>query len=197
MSSISAVLGTSFADHPLRSAFMKWQCRVRQMTMRDNQGRPDAAFMPEVILQGETEALGSIITVMNKSPGYSVTAELEFMAAKTNDPALRREQALNYFSATYYQKHKEFSDILSATFPPSSPGAATMRDANKVTLRFDQYSQVFELTCKVWRLAPHNPIHAATIAQNRLFNPTLHPDTEVLGFEPDWDASSANPKVVR
>ena len=42
-----------------------------------------------------------------------------------------------------------------------------------------------------------NPIYAATMAHNRLFNPTLHPDTEVLGFEPNWDACSSDPSVMR
>lgn len=197
MSSISAVLGTSFAEHPLRDTFLKWQCRVRQMTMRDTDGRPDAGFMPDVFLPGQDESLGSIITVMSKAPSYSVTAELEFMARKTNDPAQIRDQALRYFSATYYQKHKEFSDILSATFSPGSAGAAKIRAAENCTLRFEQYSQVFVLRCKVWRLAPHNPLYAATMAHNRLFNPLLHPETEVLGFEPNWEKSRSDPEVTR
>ena len=197
MSSVSAILGTTFADHPLRGAFLRWQCRVRQIAMRDNAGRPDDGFMPDVLLPGDEAPLGSIITILNKAHPHSVTAELQFMAAKTNDPAQQRDSALQYFSATYYQKHKEFSDILTATFPPASPGAAKIRDANTCILKFDLYSQVFELNCKVWRLAAHNPLYASTIAHNRLFNPAFHPDTEVLGFEPNWDASRADPPMVR
>ena len=115
------------------------------------------------------------------------------MAKKTNDPAQRRDQAMQYLSATYYQKAAEFSDILTATFPPGSPGAARVREAGSVRLKFDAYAQMFDLGCKVWKLAPHNPLHQATMAHNRLFNPALHPDTEVLGFEPDWELSSAEP----
>ncbi len=111
------------------------------------------------------------------------------------DPAQRRDQALQFFSATYYQKAAEFSDILTATFPPGSPGAATIREAQTVRLRFEAYTQVYDLTCKVWRLAAHNPLYRSTIAHNQLFNPTLAPDTEVLGFEPNWDASSSDPEV--
>jgi len=197
MSSLAATLGITPQEHPLKGAFLKWQCRVRQMSMRDNEGRPDAAIMPEVILGGQTEPLGAIITVLNKSPGYSLTAELNHMAAKTNDPALRRDAAIRFLSSTYYQKAVEFSDILTATFPPKSPGAAEMRSSETCRLVFAAYNQRFDITCKVWRLVGRNPLYQATIAHNKLFNPTLPPDTEVLGFEPDWTTSSADPDLSR
>lgn len=193
MTSLAATLGTSMTDHPLRNAFLKWQCRVRQIAMRDNQGRPDDAITPAVTLAGTDAPLGHIITVLNKAPGYSVTAELKHMAAKTNDPAQVRDTALQFLSATYYQKHKEFSDLLTATFPPDSPGAATIRAAQTCTLTFEAYAQRFDLICKVWRLAPHNPLYQATLAHNGLFNPGLPADTEILGFEPDWAASRSDP----
>ncbi len=197
MSSLAATLGITPDAHPLKDAFLKWQCRVRQMSMRDNEGRPDEAIMPDVILNGQSEPLGAIITVLNKSPGYSLTAELNHMSAKTNDPAQRRENAIRFLSSTYYQKHREFSDILTATFPPASPGAAQIRTAQTCRLAFDAYNQRFDLHCKVWRLVGRNPLCQATIAHNKLFNPTLPPDTDVLGFEPDWSASSADPELTR
>ncbi len=194
MMSLGAALGETYATSPLRLAFLKWQCRVRQIAMRDNFGRPDDAITPALFLGDDPEPLGHIITLLNKSPGYSVTPELNHMIAKTNDPAQRRDQAIRFFSATYYQKAAEFSDILTATFPPGSPGAQKIRESGAVRLVFDAYAQVFELRCKLWRLAPHNPLYQATVAHNTLFNPALHPDTEVLGFEPDWSASRSNPE---
>ena len=195
MSPIAAVLGASYSDHPLKDAFLKWQCRVRQIAMRDGEGRPDDSITPAVILAGSDTPMGNIITILNKAPGYSVTAEMVHMAARTNNPAQQREQALRFFSATYYQKHREFSDLLTATFLPGSPGAAAIRAAGRCRLVFDAYAQRFDLDCKVWRLAQHNPLYRATWAHNRLFNPALAPDTEILGFEPDWDACAADPPI--
>ena len=195
MSSLGAALGKTYVASPLKTAFLKWQCRVRQIAMRDSDGRPDDAITPALYLKGEDEPLGHIITIMNKSPGYSVTPELMHMLAKTNDPAQRRDQALRFFSATYYQKAAEFSDILTATFPPESPGAAQIRESGEVRLVFEAYAQRFDLTCKVWRLAAHNPLHQATITHNKLFNPALPPGTEVLGFEPDWERSTSSSTV--
>lgn len=192
--SLGATLGQSFSDAPIRKAFLKWQCRVRQNAMRDMDGRPDDGIMPAVFLPDQDEPMGNIITVLNKSPGYSLTAEMTHMAAKTNDPAQRRDQAIRFFSATYYQKAAEFSDILTATFPPASPGADTLHKAKTVRLVFEAYAQKFDLTCSVWRLADHNPLFQATMAHNRLFNPSIPPDTVVLGFEPQWGASSSDPE---
>lgn len=190
MSSVSAIFGESHSDHALKRQFLKWQCLTRQMMMRDNQGRPDDAITPGLILAGETEPMGHIITIMNKSPGFSLTPEMRHMALKTLDPAQRRDQALQFFGETFYQKHQQFSDILTATFPPKSPGAARIRAAQTCKLIFEAYNQKFTLECKVWKLAAHNPLNEATLAHNRLFNPALPAETEVLGFEPDWDKST-------
>ena len=86
---------------------------------------------------------------MNKTPGYSVLAELRHMNAKTNDPAQKREAAMAFFSAGYYQGAAEFSDILTSTFPPRSPGAALIREAGQVRLVFDAYNQKFDINAKV------------------------------------------------
>ena len=191
MNSVASTLGVGYSANPLRLQFLKWQCHVRQMSMRQEEGRPSDPIMPAVMINGAQEPLGHIITVLNKAPGYSVTAELEFMRAKTNDPAQVRESAIKFLSATYYQRHREFSDILTATFPPGSEGAARLRAADRVTLVFEAYGQRYDLGCKVWKLASRNPLYRSTIAHNRLFNPGLPGDTVVLAFEPDWNASSS------
>ena len=194
MSSVATQLGQSFSDHPMRKAFLRWQCRVRQMSMREYDGRPDDAIMPAVVLPDQSEPMGHIITLMNKSPGYSVTAELIHMSAKTNDPAQRRDTAIKFLSAGYYQNAGEFSDILTATFPPGSQGAAQIHAAGQCRLVFEAYAQKFDLICKVWRLAPHNLLQQATMAHNKLFNPSIPPDTEILGFEPVWAESISDPE---
>lgn len=191
--SLAAPFGPEDDGRRLKQAFLKWQCRVRQMAMRDHEGQPDDAIMPAVVLQGESEPLGQIITVLNKLPRFSVTAELTHMARKTNDPAQIRDQAIRFFSATHYQKHREFSDTLTATFPPGSPGAARICAATACRLVFDAYAQRFDVHCQVSRLDKRAPDYLATAAHNRLFNTGLHPDTEILAFQPDWSLSTADP----
>ena len=69
MTALSPALGQSLSDHPLRTAFLKWQCRVRQIAMRDHEGRPDDGIMPEVTPAGHTAPMGHIITVLKQGAG--------------------------------------------------------------------------------------------------------------------------------
>jgi hypothetical protein len=177
----------------MKDKFIKWQCHTRQMMMRDNQGRPDAAIMPEVYLAGQDASVGALITILNKLPSYSQTPEMLHMARKTNDPAQARSQAIQFFSATYYQKFRQFSDVLSATFPPGSGGAAQLMEAGSCRLVFEAYAQRFDLDCTVTPLAQQSALYQATMAHNRLFNSGLSSETIVLGFEPDWEKSTATP----
>lgn len=194
--STARLLGLSPEPSPLRDAFMRWQCRVRQMMMRDRMGRPDEGVTPALTLPGSDEPMGHIITVLSKGPVHSKTPEMRHMAQRTNDPASTREAALKFFSEFYYQKASEFSDILTATFPPDSTGAATIRRAGRCSLAFDAFNQRYDLDCRVWKLTDRNPLWQATYWHNALFNPTLPADTIILGFEPDWKRSSADPSPI-
>ena len=189
-SSVVEMMVKGPGNNALMEQFLGWQCRVRQMNMRDHLGRPDDSVMPAVTLAGETEPMGHIVTVFSKWGAHSKVPELKHMVKQTYDPAQRREKALTYFSSTYYQKGREFSDTLSATFLPDSAGAAKLIDAGACSLKFEAYSQQYNLECKVTRLSKNHPLYQSTWWHNLLFNPELHPDTIILGFEPDWNKSS-------
>jgi hypothetical protein len=88
-----------------------------------------------------------------------------------------------------------FSDILTATFPPQSPRAAAIRKAGHCRLVFSGYGQSYQIECKIWALTKKNTLYQATFWHNLLFNPALHPDTIILGFEPDWTKSTSEPLV--
>lgn len=183
-------------DLALRDRFLRWQCRIRQMMMRENEGRPNEGVLPEVFLAGEQDSLGAIITVLSKAPEFSKTMEIQHMVRKTRDPALRREAALKFFSEIYYQKGREFSDILTATFVPGSQGADRIRNAGYCRLEFSAFNQTYSLQCKVWALGENNPLWQSTYWHNLLFNPSLPADTLILGFEPDWARCTADPSPV-
>lgn len=183
-------------DLALRDRFLRWQCRIRQMMMRENEGRPNEGVLPEVFLAEDQNSLGAIITVLSKTPEFSKTMEIQHMVRKTRDPALRREAALKFFSEIYYQKGREFSDILTATFAPGSQGAEKIKDAGYCRLEFSAFNQAYSLQCKVWALGENNPLWQSTYWHNLLFNPSLPADTLILGFEPDWAQCTADPSPV-
>ncbi|WP_136659611.1 hypothetical protein [Nitratireductor sp. XY-223] len=194
MNRIEEVLGLRQDDNPLRDMFLRWQCRVRQISMREMQGRPDAGIIAQATPDGADRPLGDIITVFNRIPAYSRTPEFKHMFLKTHDPAQRRDKALQFFSETYFQKHREFSDILTATFMPASPGARQLVAASRCDLVFDAFGQRFTLDCRTRELGRGEPLYQATYWHNLLFNPNLNPDTTILAFAPQWDRCSADPQ---
>ncbi len=178
----------------IRLGFLRWQCRVRQMIMRSDAGRPGPGIMPAVTLSGSTEAAGRIITVMTRKPAFDLTPELRHIARRTQDPAMRRDAALQFLAASYYQQPNEFSDTLTATFPPLSALASAMVKAKEVQLEFDCFSQKFSISARVELLAPSDPCWQATWWHNFLFNPNLPANVLILAFVPDWDRSTADPE---
>ena len=183
--------------NPRALGFLRWQCRVRQMLMRNHDGRPNDGVMPELRVrneQGAAEALGHIMTVLNRLPEHSMVPEMQHISRRTFDPAQRRENALKMLCSTYYQKAQHFSDLLTASFGPDSEGALRIQRAKYASLTFDHFSQRVELRCKVWRLTQRNYYWQATFWHNGLFNPGAPSDAIVLGFEPDWSHSTAEPE---
>ena len=187
--SIASEAIKSQSEIEIKKSFIKWQCRVRQIAMRDNGGKPDEGIMPSLRLLSSDTTKGSVITLIHKRHEFSVTKELIHMAKKTLDPAQRRDQAIRFFSATYYQKYAEFSDILTATFQPNSSIVRKIIQSKSCFLTFDAFSQQYDIKCEVRSLDKDDSLYGSTIAHNSLFNPYLHPETEVLAFEPNWKES--------
>lgn len=175
----------------LKANFMRWQCRVRQMAMRDNAGHPDEGSMPALTLSGQQEPLGHIITLLSKREAYSQIPEMRHMFKKTYDPAKIRDEALKFFSEVYYQKAQQFSEVMTSTFTPDSAGAAAILESGGCTLRFEAYNQRYDVACQAARLTPEDYLYQATWSHNQLFNPGLRPETIIMAFTPDWNESSS------
>ncbi|CAN0605427.1 unnamed protein product, partial [Ectocarpus sp. 12 AP-2014] len=103
------------------------------------------------------------------------------------------EKGLTYLQATHFQNAKSFSERLTALFNRGAAVPSKLLDAGHCILEFEQFSQKYYLTCRVEELKNDTPAAQATIWHNRLFNPSLPADMQVLGFLPDWTKSSANP----
>ena len=193
MQADSNVLRLDSANEQLRDGFLRWQCRIRQIAMRSHDGRPTSGMTPLVSSADESIPVASVVTVLCKRPEHSATMELRHMARRTHDPAERRESALKFLAERYYQSSREFSDILTACFPANSGTAAALLEHRECRLAFEQFSQRFDVHCTVRRLSPNNALREATFWHNLLFNPRLSGDCIILGFDPDWPKSRANP----
>ena len=177
----------------LKLHFLGWQCRVRQLAVRQHEGRPTPGMRPGVRFDGMPA--GDITTVLVKSDPAHFVARFRYMYQRTQDPAERRQSALEFLSDAYYQRPREFSDRLSALFGPRSSLADQLGDAGRCELAFHQFSQSYRIPCTIAELAGDDLDFEFTLAHNRLFNPGMPPGVRVLGFTPNWPAAQAEPGI--
>ena len=127
---------------------------------------------------------------------FSKTPELKHMVMRTNDPAQRREKALELFSETYFQKSRKFSDVLTASFAGKTAAVEKILAAQKCRLHFSAYNQTFEIACTVSELGSTDPMYQSTWWHNHLFNPDMSSSAVVVAFAPLWSDSNAEPPVL-
>ena len=177
----------------IRDGFLGWQCRIRQIAMRQAGGRPSPGMRPRV-LDRQGHELTSALTVLlvPREPTES-TDFFRFQVLKSSDPRDVYQRALTFLQADYFQNPSGFSDLLVAVFPAGSPLVGALLAETECNLHFDQFSQTFRLTCTVAELAPEDPAREAAIWHNRIFNPSLPGTVHVLGFQPDWTSAEADP----
>ena len=173
-----------------RREFLGWQCRIRQLSVRQADGRPTSGMRPSVTLTANGDTLGQIIVLIRKKNSQEVTAQFQHLVRKTRDPAERREGALRFLAAAYYQQPDEFSDELTALFGPGSALARRLVDAGRCRLDFAQFGQRYAMECRVRQLAKTDPGFAFTYWHASLFNPAIPGDAEILAFQPDWAAQN-------
>ena len=191
----SQVINLEAAQVALRDAFLGWQCRIRQLAVRQAGGRPTSGMRPEVTPEGASAPLGTITILVLKAEPAEATAQFKHMARKTHDPAERLENALKHLQAAYYQRPKDFSDVMTALFGPESDIARRLSTTGGCSLSFEQYQQRYEIPCRVRRLAESEPAYQATYWHNALFNPRLPAGVEILAFSPDWAHAAAEPPI--
>jgi hypothetical protein len=181
------------SNQALRDYFIGWQCRLRQMAMRDHGGRPLPGMRPKVT--GKSGGLLSpavIVLLIEREPEAS-TAVLKFQITRTNEAERAFAAGVSYLGGEYYQRPELFCDEMTAVFGADSAAAAAMLKAREVLADFAQFSQSFRMFCKVRRLGARDAAREASLWQARIFNPMIPNDALVLGFQPDWKNASADP----
>jgi hypothetical protein len=179
----------------MRDAFLGWQCRIRQIAMREYGGQPLAGMRPSVSTRkGKSLSPGLVVLLLPLAPEES-TAFFRYQVQKTNEPQKTREAGIGYLGAEFYQLPELFSDRMAAIFQPASPLAGEILKAKEVVLEFAQFNQSFRMFCAVRRLAKRDAARDAALWQARIFKRDLANDCEVLGFAPDWTSANADPPV--
>ena len=156
--------------------FLGWQCRIRQLVVRQEGGRPSAGMRPRVMSASCAELSAGIVTLIIETEPADST-ELFHM--------------LEILQGSYFQEPARFSDLITALFGPESTLAAQLLREGRCVLDFEQYTQGYRIPCAVTRLAESHSFHQATLWHNRMFNHQLPAAVQILAFRPDWPHASA------
>jgi hypothetical protein len=170
----------------IRDGFLAWQCRIRQIAMREEGGRPSPGMRPRVLDTAGGELASALTVLLVPEEPAESTAFIRFQVMKTQDPRDLYERVLAYLQADYFQQPLAFSDRLTAVLPAASPLADRLVAEGTCTLEFDQLRQVYRLPCTVALLKEGDQRREASLWHNRAFNPALPDDALVLEFTPDW-----------
>jgi hypothetical protein len=192
----ASVINLEAAQIALRNHFLGWQCRIRQLSIRQAGGRPTSGMQPAVFLAGADQALARIVVLLIKTESQEITAQFRHMVQKTFDPADRYDSAIKFLAAAYYQRASEFSDRMTALFGPDSETVRQLLAAASCRLEFSLYNQSYHIPYRVRRLSKSEPAYQATYWHNSLFNPHLPAGLQILEFQPDWTRAQADPPVA-
>jgi len=185
------VVLTRAGREALRAQFIGWQCRIRQLAVREDGGRPSAGMRPRITTaQGEPLSAGTVMLIVESEPEHA-TQQFRFEYLKTQDPNERYDKVLQILQASYFQQPTRFADVLTALFAARSVLAARLLAEEGCVLQFEQYTQCYRLPCKVGRVPQMHRLYRATYWHNRLFNPNLPADIQILSFTPEWAHAAA------
>ena len=67
----------------LRDQFFNWQCRIRQIAMRENEGRPTEGMRPQVLDANGSQISEGIITLIIRRNCGESTEFFKFQVQKT------------------------------------------------------------------------------------------------------------------
>jgi hypothetical protein len=179
--------------HALGDQFLAWQCRIRQVSMREEGGRPSPGMRPRILDRSGREVAHAITMLLIPKEPEESTAFFRYQVMKTQDPRDVYERALAFLQADYFQDPDAFSDRLATVLSPSAALASLLLDTGKCILAFEQRRQRYSIPCAVRELKSGSAAREAAIWHNRLFNPALPDAVHVLGFHPDWASATADP----
>jgi hypothetical protein len=178
------------SSEKLRNQFLAWQCRIRQVAMREEGGQPSPGMRPRVVdVSGHELAPAITVLLIPKEPDES-TAFFRHQVMRTPDPRDIYERALTFLQADYFQDPDAFSDRLVTVLSGGAPIAGSLLDDGECILAFGQGRQHYRIPCTVRELKPGSAAREAAIWHNRLFNPALPDTVHVLEFKPDWTSAT-------
>ena len=181
---------------PIQNYFIGWQCRVRELALRSEEGRPNGGMRPKIALKnGKVVFPAATLLIIPEHPDQ-IIRQFRFMALKTQDPKERYTKALQLLAARFYQKTEDFSGAMAGIFPRFSEEVIALEKDDYCIIEFDYQQQAFKIPCNVSESPKNDQVYEFTYWHNYLFNPNLSPEVKVLYFKPDWSETLSKPTPI-
>ena len=181
---------------PIQNYFIGWQCRVRELALRSEEGRPNRGMRPKITLKnGNVVFPAATLLIIPEHPDQ-IIRQFRFMALKTQDPKERYTKALQLLAARFYQKTEDFSGAMAGIFSRFSDEVMALEKDGYCIIEFDYQQQAFKIPCNVSESPKNDQVHEFTYWHNYLFNPNLSPEVTVLHFKPDWYKAVSEPNPI-
>ena len=180
---------------PIQDHFIGWQCRVRQYAMRNGEGRPSPGMRPDVILEDGKEVASSVTLLLVPELLQDSIRQFRYMAMKTQDPLERYKKAIQLLSSNFYQNVESFGGLMTGLFSRNSMTVNSLLKNQRCILEFNFQKQKFRVIADIKFMSKNNLEYEFTYWHNFLFNPYLSPDVSVIGFEPVWSETIADPSL--
>ena len=147
---------------PIQNYFIGWQCRVRELSLRSEEGQPNGGMRPQISLNnGEVVFPAATLLILPKNT-YLNIRQFRFMALKTQDPKERYSKALQLLAAKFYQNAEDFSGAMSGIFSRSSEEVEELEKHQYCIITFDYQQQAFKIPCHVSASPKNEPVHEFT-----------------------------------
>ena len=92
------------SDTALRGYFIGWQCRLRQIAMREYGGRPMPGMRPKVTSRsGEVLAAAITVLLIPEQPEAS-TAFLKFQVQRNHEAEIAQAASVSFLGSSFYQQ---------------------------------------------------------------------------------------------
>ena len=181
---------------PIQNYFIGWQCRVRELALRSEEGRPNGGMRPKIALKnGKVVFPAATLLIIPEHPDQ-IIKQFRFMALKTQDPKERYTKALQLLAARFYQKTEDFSGAMAGIFSRFSDEVMALEKDGYCIIEFDYQQQAFKIPCNVSESPKNDQVYEFTYWHNYLFNPNLSPEVKVLYFKPDWSETLSEPTPI-
>jgi len=164
--------------------FISWQCRLRKQSMRESGGRPSPGMSAGVysVSGGDEQSRMNFLILRRDSPQR--TDEFRHIVRKTPDPSEWLKNGLRILAELHYHETDQFDNRLTALFGLDSALADALLQAGECRLSISEKSIDYAFDFDVAALAQDDDLFQATYWHNRLFNPALPGQVQVLSFNP-------------